>query len=180
MNLTSRFNSLYAVILALLFLGCDQIDELTEFEVTEDFSTSFNIDVEEVSEGGPQSIEEFAGIDISDVPEIEDNYNLIESISINSITYEVRNYSGVENATISNASLTFNGEVISIDDVNLEEASDSGNVYEVSNALVFSSIENMLLNSSELSAGISGTISGTPVQFDVILRFNITVKIDVL
>jgi len=180
MDLKSKFYGLVLILTALSFTACDEADELTQFDITEDFSTSFNINIPQDSEGQPASIEEFAGIDITANPQIEENFNLIESVSINSITYEISTFSGVEGATITEASLTLNGETISIANIDLKASDDADTVYELENAIVFNSLSQMLLNSSEISAGISGTVSGTPVQFDVILNFDITVTIDLL
>lgn len=163
-----------------LFTGCDEVDELTEFDIRENFSTTINVNLPNDSQGQEASINEFASIDISDYPEIEDNLNLVESISINSITYEIDNYSGIVGAIVTNASFTFNGDTISIEDLNLEESDANNTIYELNDEVAFNSISQMLLNSSELSFGVTGTVSGTPVSFDVKVNFDITVTVDVL
>jgi len=180
MNLQPKLLSLLFVALIVLFTGCDEADELTEFDISEDFSATINVNLPNDSEGQEASINEFASIDISDSPEIEDNFNLIESISINAITYEIDGYSGIEGATVTNASFTFNGDTISIADLNLEESDANNTIYELNDDVVFNSISQMLLNSSELSFGVTGTVSGTPVAFDVKVNFDITVTVDVL
>jgi|AVFP01.1.fsa_nt_gi hypothetical protein len=179
MNLQARRLSLLVLIFTGIFTGCDEADELTEFDISESFTTTINVNIPGDSQS-EASIDEFAGIDIINSPEIEDNYNLIQSISINSITYEIDDFSGFDGAVVSNASFTLNGDTISIDDVTLEDADNNNTIFVLEDEVVFNSISQMLLNSSELSIGVSGTVNGTPVQFNVIVNFDITVTVDVL
>jgi hypothetical protein len=178
MNITKKISLLLFVILSAF--SCDELDELTEFNITEGFSTSFNIDLPDLGEGMPASITETATIDISSVQEIQDNLDLIQNIAINSLTYEIRDFTGAEDATITEASLSFNGTSISVSNINLQESDDNNTVYEIEDTTLFNSIANDLGNNPEITATITGTINATPVKFDVIVNLDVTVTVDVL
>ena len=178
MKITKQISLLLFVMITAF--SCDELDELTEFDITEDFSTSFNIDIPDEGEGMPASIMETETIDISSVQEIQDNLDLIQNISINSLSYEIRDFTGVEGATVTEASLSFNGTSISVSDINLQESDDTNTVYEIADSTLLNSIASDLENNPVITATITGTINATPVIFDVIVNLGVTVTIDVL
>lgn len=181
MKITKKISLLLVVILTTF--SCDEIDELTEFDINEGFSTSFNIDLPNLGEGMPASIDETATIDISSVEEIQNNLDLIQNVTINSLTYEIRDFVGAEGAegeTITEASLSFNGTSISVSDINLQESDDTNTVYEIEDTTLFNSIANGLKNNPVIIASVTGSVNATPVKFDVIVNLDVTLKIDVL
>ncbi len=178
MKITKKISFLLLVMITAF--SCDDLDELTEFDITEGFSTSFNIDLPDLGEGLPASISETATIDISSVQEIQNNLDLIQNIAINSLTYEIRDFTGVEGATVTEASLSFNGTSISVSDINLQESDDTDTVYVIEDSTLLNSIANDLKNNPVITATVTGTINATPVKFDVIVNLDITVTVDVL
>ena len=178
MKITKKISFLLLVMITAF--SCDDLDELTEFDITEGFSTSFNIDLPDLGEGLPASISETATIDISSVQEIQNNLDLIQNIAINSLTYEIRDFTGVEGATVTEASLSFNGTSISVSDINLQESDDNNTVYEIEDLTLLNSIASALQNNPVITGTITGSVNATPVTFDVILNLDITVTVDVL
>lgn len=53
------------ILVMITLFSCDKLDELTEFDITQDFSTSVNIDVIEDSEGAAQSWSQSSTISIA-------------------------------------------------------------------------------------------------------------------
>ncbi len=180
MKITKKISFLLLVMITAF--SCDELDELTEFDINEGFSTSFNIDLPDLGEGMPASISETATIDISSVQEIQDNLNLIQSISVNSLTYEIRDFTedSAEGAIVTEASLSFNGSSISVSDINLQESDDNNTVYEIEDLTLLNSIASALQNNPVITGTITGSVNATPVTFDVILNLDITVTVDVL
>ena len=174
------FKNLALVLLVTLFSSCDEIDELTELRLTEDFSTTVTVNLPDDSMGLPQSISETTTISLTDSPEIEEYLNLIQDVTINSLTYEIDNYSVIENGTITEASVTFNGESIAVSDINLQDSDSNNIVYEIENTDLLTAIGNALENNNEISIGITGTVNGTPVQFDIIITLETTVTVDLV
>lgn len=163
-----------------LVFSCDELDKLTEFNVDDNFSTSVNVDITEDSEGMPQSWSESAIIDIGTNSDISDNLNLIQNVSIKSLTYVINNYTGQDDATITEAMLSFNGNSISIENINLSSSDTNNTVYTITDAALLNSIGSILEKSSKLTVTVSGTVSSTPVKFDVIFTIDTEVTIDII
>jgi hypothetical protein len=177
MNITKKISLLLFVILSAF--SCDELDELTEFNITEGFSTTVTISAIE-NEG---SFDRSETIDIASNQEISDNLNLIQNISLNSLTYEISNFipgEGAEDAMISEASLTLGSTSISVENINLQESDDNNIVYPIEDTNLLNAIANALESNTALTASLSGTLDSTPVTFDVIINLDVTVTIDVL
>ena len=163
-------------ILLIASSSCDELDELTEFDIKEDFSTSISVNLDEESN---LSWSDSATIDISTNQEIADNLDLIQNVSINSLTYEINNVSG-EGTTISEASISFNGQSISVENLNLVTADTNNTVFTIEDTSLLTSIGNALENNPVITVGLSGTIDAVPASFDVIVTLDSTVTVDVL
>ncbi len=173
-NLT-RISLLLCLVLSAY--SCDDLDELTEFDVTENFSSSFNIDV---ADGNPQMFTETASINIASNQEIQDNLNLIQNVAVDSLTYEIDNFTGSGTATVTEASLSLGATTFSIENINLQLSDLNNTIYTISDTAQLNAIANDLENNTEITASITGTVNELPVQFDVIVTLDVTVTIDVL
>jgi len=174
-----RFTLKKLPILLLLVMGmtsCDELDELTEFDINEGFSETLTVDLPAES---PLTWSESVTIDISENQEISDNLDLIQDVVINSLTYQITNLSG-QGSTVTEASFTFNGTSISVEDLDLVAADASGTVFEVEDTSLLSAIASALKDNPAISLGLSGTIDAVPVSFDVIIDLETTVTVDVL
>lgn len=178
MKIAKKLN-LFLLIIITAF-SCDELDELTEFDITDDFSTSVNISVPDLGDGMAGTFSQTASLDISSNQEIQDNLNLIQNVSLNALTYEISNFNGAEGATITEASLSFNGTSVSVSDINLKQSDDANTVYEIADSALLNAVANALKNSPEIVVTLTGTVNATPVAFDVIIRLDATLTIDVL
>lgn len=159
--------------------SCDEVDKLTEFDVNETITQTINVNVPD-NQGNPITLDETTEIDLSTLDEVQDNLDLIQSVDVNSISYEISNFNGEPEATISNASITFGSTSISVADVNLQEADSNNSVFTIADTGELSAISNALQSSSSINVVLTGDLNSTPISFDVILRLDVTVVIDVL
>lgn len=167
------------VIVFMAIFSCDKLDELTEFDVTDSFATTINISISEPSDES-QTFTQNATLDIASNNEIADNLDLIQNITINAITYEISNYNGDDDAIVTNASLSFNTINIDVGTLNLKQSDDNDTILTIENSQQLNAIGNILENSSSISASLTGTISSTPVSFNVIINVDLTATIDVI
>jgi hypothetical protein len=175
MKLIKKINVL--LLATITFFSCDKLDELTEFDITEDFSTTLNVTVIEDSNGTAQTWTETSTINLETNEEIQTNLDVIQGVKINSLTFNVINFTGAEGATATEVSLSFGDTVIAVADINLE---DSITVYSVGSSSELNTIANDLKNTSEITATSIGTVSSTQVRFDLVITLDVTTTIDVL
>lgn len=175
MKLSLKFLPLFLILL-VGFSSCDELDELTEFDINEDFSTTISVDL---SGDSPVTWSENATIDISDSQEIADNLDLIQNVTINSLTYEINNVSG-DGTTVTEASISFNGQSISVANLDLVMADANNTIFTIEDTSLLTTIGNSLENDPVITVGLSGTIDAVPVSFDIIVTLDSTVTVDVL
>lgn len=178
MKIITKFSVL--LLLVATAFSCESLDELTEFDVSENFSSTFNISIPEDTEGMPASLNVSTDIDISTNQDIQDNLDLIQDVTINSITYEIDNFSGAEGAILTDGLLTFGSTTISVSDVNLQQSDSDNTIYTISDVSAINAIANTLENDISVTATLSGTVSATPVVFDIILNVDLTATIDII
>jgi hypothetical protein len=173
----SQIKILLLLITISLSYSCDEaeelINEISEIEFTEDVTRSFTVDLPDESDD-PVEWAETTTIDIASNPEIEDNLDLISGVEINSLTFEIDNYSGVDNAIVTEAYFMFNGNSISISDINLEMSDANGTIYTISDISILEEIATALENNPEITVTFGGTVSATPVMFDILITLNVT------
>jgi len=102
MKLITKINVLLLATITLL--SCDKLDKLTEFDITEDFSTTLNVTVTEDSNGTAQTWTETSTINLGTNEEIQTNLDVIQGVKINSLTFNVINFTGAEGATATEVS----------------------------------------------------------------------------
>ncbi|WP_405576109.1 hypothetical protein [Winogradskyella sp. Asnod2-B02-A] len=171
--------SVFLLVMITAF-SCDDLDELTEFDITEDFTTTYNISVPEDSEGMPQSFSESAIIDIAENVEIQDNLDLLQDVTLNSLSYEISNFIGSEDATLTEATLNFGSVSVSISNINLQQSDIDNTIYEIADTSLLNAIADALENNTAINASVTGTVSATPVIFDIIVNLDVTATVDVL
>ena len=178
MKITKQL-SLLLVVLMTAF-SCDELDELTEFDISDDFSTTVTIDVPENEGGMSDSFSYSEVIDIATNQQISDNLNLIQNIRLNSLTYEISNFTGAEGETVTEASLNLGSTSISVENINLKASDDGNIVYDIEDTSLLNAIANALESNTALTVSVTGTVNATPVTFDVIINIDVTVTVDVL
>jgi hypothetical protein len=175
MKIVSKISLL--LLAAITIFSCGELDELTEFDITQDFSTTVNVDITDDSDGEPQSWSQSSTINLADNDEIQANLDLVQDVNINSLTFKIINFIGVENAIATEATLSFGDTIIDIEDINLQ---DNTTIYSIGTSSELNAIANDLKNTSEVTVTVSGTVTSTPVKFDVVITFDVTTTFDVI
>ena len=145
----NKFKTLSTLCLTLLTLvSCNELDELTEFDVSQNLNATLRVDITEDSGGEPQSWSDSTTIDISDNAEIQANLDLIESVMINSLTFKILNFEGEENAMVTEASISFGDTTIDVEDINLN---DNTTTYNLGTTAQLNTIANTLKDVSQIT-----------------------------
>ena len=166
------------LVMMISVSSCDELDELTEFDITEDFSATFNVDVP--ADAPTLTWGQEQTIDLATNQEIQDNLNLLQNVTLNSLTFEIDDYVGEAGIMITEASLIFGGTTISVSDIDLKASDDNNVVTSIGNASQLIDIANVLQNNTSITAEVTGTVSGAPVNFNVKVNLDVTVTLDVL
>ena len=178
MKITKQLSLLFLVMITAF--SCDELDEFTELDITDNFSAAVTISANDESEA---SFMQSFTIDLASNQDIQDNIDLLQDISINTLTYEISNFipgEGAEDANITEASLTLGSTTISVENINLK-ASDDGDIkYDIEDTSLLNAITNALENDTAVTLLLTGTVDSTPVTFDVVINLDATVTIDVL
>jgi len=165
-------------LLLLSFNACDEVDELTDFEVTDSISETQAVDISsDLGDSIQVSVDET--IDITSISEINNNREFIESVSINSIDYSFSNFNGNVAAELTELKFSSNGIVVELENVMVKTAVDNNTRFSITDQEKLTQFSN-LLNSdrTEITYTFSGILNGTPVRFDVNFEIALTVSID--
>ena len=165
------------LVLAIFSFSCDELDELTEEDINTGFNTTLNVNVGAMD---PLTYTQTETIDLANNPDIQNALDLIQDIRINSITAQVSNYNGAAGIMVTNASFQFDNINVSVADIDLQSYDDNNTMIEISDSSQLNAIANALQADNEIIVTVSGTVDGSPVNFDVIVTLDVTVTIDVL
>ena len=173
-----KFKKIGALFVAMTVLfSCDKFDDLTEFNITQEFNTTVNVNVIEDSEGATQSWSQSSTINLASNDQVQQNIDLVQDVRINSLTFKIVDFTGIEGAIATEASLSFGDTVIEVADIELE---DNTSVYTIGSSSELNAIANDLKNATEITTTASGTVTSSPVKFDVFISLDITTTMDVL
>jgi hypothetical protein len=177
MRLINTFSILS--LIAVFTFSCDEADEITVVDFTETISTTLTVDAPEDSAGSPVTFVETETIDFSTVQQIQDNIDDIQDATIDALSFEVNNYVGDPNIIASNATLNFDSTTIQIQDIDLQQADNNNTIFNIVDPAVLSALENALQSSNTVTTvTLTGTLSSSPVLFDVIIYLDVTVTAD--
>lgn len=169
------FKPTLLVILTLSLLSCDDSDDLTDIDFNQTITTTIGVDITEDSNGQPLTFSAIETVDFSTVQEIQDNIDEIQDATIDALSFEVDNFNGTPNTTVTSASINFNGTTIQVSDINLEQADNNNTVFPIDDASALTAIENALQNNTQATVTLTGTIDNAPASFDVIIYLDVTI-----
>lgn len=175
MKKLTKISALF-IVTALLF-SCDKLDELTEFNITQDFNTIINVNVTEDSEGATQSWSKSSIISLASNDQVQQNIDLVQDVRINSLTFKIVDFTGIEGAIATEASLSFGDTVIEVADIVLD---DNTSTYTIGSSSELNAIANDLKNATEITTTASGTVTSSPIRFDVFISLDVTTTMDVM
>lgn len=168
-------------ILALIILtlfSCDELDKLTEFDVKDNFGATLEVSV---SEGASTTWSQNVTIDLASNTEVQENLDLIQNVTVNNISFEITNYLGAADILLTEASITIAETTMAVNSaINLKAADDSNETFTIGTATQWAVIAAYLQQSESVTATLSGIVSGTPVDFKVVIDVDATITIDVI
>lgn len=163
------------ILLFTVFFSCDQIDELTDFEVSFTLNEQVSIAVEQGDED-VQSFSQSTSLNLGENSDVSDNLNAIENVEITGLTYSYVNVSGNENAQIASAQLIVGNTTIQIEPTNPTNV--QGQLFSVQDAAALNAIGNALRNNPLATVVYQGQVEGAPIMFTVDVEVAVTVTID--
>lgn len=167
--------SFYVVLFALIFISCDDSDDPAEIDFTQTITTTIDVDITEDSGGQPLSFTGTETIDFTTIQEIQNNIDEIQDATIDALSYEVDNFNGAANTTVSSASISFNGTTIQVSNIDLEQADNNDTIFNIDDPAALTAIEDALQNDTQATVILSGTIDSAPASFDVIVYLDVTI-----
>lgn len=171
----------YLLFLIISIHSCDEandaLNKIKTIDISNDFSETITIDIPELSTT-EQSFSEITTIDIASNEQIQENLDLIEDVTINTITYEISNFTGSENAIVEKASIDFNDTSINISDINLKNADDNNTIFTIDDTSILNTISSILQDNTEIDVTLTGVINTSPVVFDITFNVDTTVAVE--
>ncbi|WP_400076823.1 hypothetical protein [Winogradskyella sp. R77965] len=170
-----HYRLIITVICCLNLISCKQDDGITLTPITDDFSATVNINSTSFFDEDHRFASN-APIDISVNDSIEENQDFIIEARLNKLSYEIINYNGDSQTTLTDAVLIIGGISIEIEDLVIQNNLNTES--HVIDRYLLNNIAYYFKDSTSINALITGQLSDTSVSFDVLIRMNITVGID--
>jgi len=161
-------------LIAFTFSGCDLLDKADDVTFEEDFDVVFAVD----EKGQSQSPVTYAGtpvlLDLTTSPEVIKYADKIKTIEVTKIEYSITDYASSGAAiTFSNGKVVYSAsatgttsELSTVSTVNLATAG-SGIFALPIDQTKFTAFASLLLNEKKAYVTAQGTLSSTPVKFNV-------------
>lgn len=158
-------------LLALIVVqSCEEPVEITESMLISEsatvtiFQTNGNaVDFDDVIEG--------------DVNQVVSNFNSINDITIDSLSYTFTNLTGNENASIVSAFIEINGiTVADVSNLNIAEEIENESIFQITDLNLLDQLETSFLNNSAVTLNLSGMAISEEgdVSFDIELLMQLT------
>ncbi|MFY0602313.1 MAG: hypothetical protein JXQ93_00075 [Flavobacteriaceae bacterium] len=112
-----------------------------------------------------------------DLNQLITNYDDVDAVSLNSLTYTITGFSGDTSGVIQSGTIAVNNLVIAtISDINPSQAFVNSTVFEINDPSIVSQIESILETTPTLNMEASVTInSGSTMTFSVAVHLDIDV-----
>ena len=162
---------LFPLLLTLLLISSceDSIEVTTTTNINETASVTIletngtAINFNEVIEG--------------DLNQVVSNFNSINDITIDSLSYAFANVTGNENAVITSATIEINATTVAvISNINIAQEALNGSVFEITDTAVLDQLETIFLNNSSVTIQLSGMAISDEgdVNFDLEFSMQLT------
>ncbi|MFZ6010645.1 MAG: hypothetical protein ACOYXT_09880 [Bacteroidota bacterium] len=176
-------------LIAICFFGCDALEEADDVTFDADFDIIFEADENGDGVNVPYSSSET--LDISTDPDVNKYLDKIKEVKVNKITYRITGYdaSPHNNQVIFNSgTASFGPAGANTKSVTVQYASASGvnlqtTVSETElniDNTQFATIENIVRNDKKIKMYSEGVLTQTPVAFNVVATFYVTVTANAL
>lgn len=165
-----NLKKLVLILSVLVFASCDEVDELTRV----DFDTTLTEDVVVTLSDSNASLSESFSINLADNDDIEPYLSKIESITVTSASYVIKDYNGIETATGS-ITVNANSEVFGPFQHTFFTDDQNGTVFNF-DASRLNALGSSLANNNQLSLNVNGTQD--PAQ-NANFTIEFTIEVDV-
>ena len=115
-----------------------------------------------------------------DLNQVVSNFNSINDITIDSLSYTFANVTGNENAVITSATIEINATTVAvISNINIAQEALNGSVFEITDPTVLAQLETIFLNNSSVTIQLTGmaTSDEGDVNFDLEFSMQLTVAL---
>ena len=112
-----------------------------------------------------------------DLNQLVSNFNSIDDITIDSLSYTFANVTGNENAVITSATIEINATTVAvISNINIAQEALNGSVFEITDTAVLDQLETIFLNNSSVTIQLSGMAISDEgdVNFDLEFSMQLT------
>ena len=112
-----------------------------------------------------------------DLNQLVSNFNSINDITIDSLSYTFANVTGNENAVITSATIEINATTVAvISNINIAQEALNGSVFEITDTAVLDQLETIFLNNSSVTVQLSGMAISDEgdVNFDLEFSMQLT------
>ena len=157
----------------LLISSCE---DSIEFTTTTNINESASVTILETNGTAINFNEVIEG----DLNQVVSNFNSINDITIDSLSYTFANVTGNENAVITSATIEINATTVAvISNINIAQEALNGSVFEITDPTVLAQLETIFLNNSSVTIQLTGmaTSDEGDVNFDLEFSMQLTVAL---
>ena len=162
---------LFSLLLTLLLISsCEDSIEVT---TTTNINESASVTILETNGTAINFNEVIEG----DLNQLVSNFNSINDITIDSLSYTFANVTGNENAVITSATIEINATTVAvISNINIAQEALNGSVFEITDTAVLDQLETIFLNNSSVTIQLSGMAISDEgdVNFDLEFSMQLT------
>ena len=162
---------LFPLLLTLLLISsCEDSIEVT---TTTNINESASVTILETNGTAINFNEVIEG----DLTQLVSNFNSINDITIDSLSYTFANVTGNENAVITSATIEINATTVAvISNINIAQEALNGSVFEITDTAVLAQLETIFLNNSSVTIQLSGMAISDEgdVNFDLEFSMQLT------
>lgn len=162
---------LFPLLLTLLLISsCEDSIEVT---TTTNINESASVTILETNGTAINFNEVIEG----DLNQLVSNFNSIDDITIDSLSYTFANVTGNENAVITSATIEINATTVAvISNINIAQEALNGSVFEITDTAVLAQLETIFLNNSSVTIQLSGMAISDEgdVNFDLEFSMQLT------
>ena len=162
---------LFPLLLTLLLISsCEDSIEVT---TTTNINESASVTILETNGTAINFNEVIEG----DLNQLVSNFNSINDITIDSLSYTFANVTGNENAVITSATIEINATTVAvISNINIAQEALNGSVFEITDTAVLDQLETIFLNNSSVTVQLSGMAISDEgdVNFDLEFSMQLT------
>ena len=162
---------LFPLLLTLLLISsCEDSIEVT---TTNNINESASVTILETNGTAINFNEVIEG----DLNQLVSNFNSINDITIDSLSYTFANVTGNENAVITSATIEINATTVAvISNINIAQEALNGSVFEITDTAVLDQLETIFLNNSSVTIQLSGMAISDEgdVNFDLEFSMQLT------